>query len=71
MRPVAFGALAGITGELAVAQILRSELFETAPLDPLVFTAALVILLAFGLAAAAIPAWRAMRIDPLEVLRAE
>jgi ABC-type lipoprotein release transport system permease subunit len=36
-----------------------------------VFAAVLLILLATAMAAAAIPAWRATRIDPLEVLRAE
>jgi ABC-type antimicrobial peptide transport system permease subunit len=71
LRPVAFGAGAGIAGEVAAAQVLRSELFDTAPADPAVFTVVLVILLAMALAAAAIPAWRATRIDPLEVLRAE
>jgi putative ABC transport system permease protein len=71
LRPVAFGACAGIAGEVAAAQVLRSELFDTAPADPAVFAIVLVILLATALAAAAIPAWRATRIDPLEVLRAE
>jgi len=51
--------------------VLKSELFETAPADPLVLAAVVVLLILTALAAASIPAWRATRIDPAEVLRAE
>jgi predicted permease len=71
MRPAGLGACLGIAGGLAAARILQSELFETAPADPLVFTLAPLILITTAAAAAAIPAWRATRIDPAQVLRAE
>ncbi len=71
MRPVVVGACMGLAGAFAAARVLQSELFETAPADPLVFATVLLLLLATALAAAAIPAWRATRIDPAEVLRAE
>ena len=71
MRPVALGACAGMAGALAATRVLRSELFETAPADPLVLAAVVVVLILTALAAASIPAWRATRIDPAEVLRAE
>ena len=71
MRPVALGAGIGIAGALAATRVLESELFETAPADPLVFTVVVVLLLATAMAAASIPARRATRIDPAEVLRAE
>jgi predicted permease len=71
MRPVALGACVGMAGALAVTRMLESELFETAPDDPLVFAAVIVLLITTAVAAASRPAWRATRIDPAEVLRAE
>jgi putative ABC transport system permease protein len=71
MRPVALGACVGLAGALAATRMLESELFETAPADPWVFTVVVVLLASTALAAASIPAWRATRIDPAEVLRAE
>ncbi|HYL74561.1 MAG TPA: ABC transporter permease [Bryobacteraceae bacterium] len=71
MRPVALGACVGIAGGLAATRVLQSELFETAAADPVVFGAVFVMLMATAVAAAAIPAWRATRVDPAEVLRGE
>lgn len=71
MRPVALGACVGIAGGLAATRVLQSELFETAAADPVVFTAVFMMLMATAVAAAAIPAWRATRVDPAEVLRGE
>jgi predicted permease len=69
MRPVVLGAALGIAGGLAVTRVLEAELFETAPADPWVFAGVFVLLMATAMGAAAIPAWRAVRIDPAVVLR--
>jgi ABC-type lipoprotein release transport system permease subunit len=45
--------------------------FEINPSDPLTFAAASATILAVSALAAAIPAVRAMRVDPLAALRAE
>ena len=71
MRPVVFGVVFGMAGGLAATRVLQAELFETAPADPLVFSAVVALLIVTGVAAAWLPAWRATRIDPSEVLRAE
>ena len=71
MRPVILGAAVGVAGGLAATRLLQSELFETPPADPLIFFLVVVLIAVTALAAAAIPAWRAIRIDPAEVLRAE
>jgi putative ABC transport system permease protein len=71
MRPVIFGACVGIAGALATTRVLQSELFETQAMDPSIFGIGLAVMIATAAAAASIPAWRAMRIDPAEVLRAE
>lgn len=71
MRPVFLGACAGIAGGLATTRVLQSELFETQAADPAIFALVFVGLIATAGAAASLPAWRATRIDPAEVLRAE
>lgn len=71
MRPVALGVCAGVAGALAAARMLQSELFETAPGDPLVFAGVVLLLASTALVSSSIPAWRAARIDPADVLRVE
>jgi ABC-type lipoprotein release transport system permease subunit len=46
-------------------------LFEVKPNDPAVTATVVVILMAITLAACALPAWRASRIDPAITLRTE
>jgi putative ABC transport system permease protein len=50
---------------------VKTFLFEVQPNDVRVFAAALMVLAAAGLAASAIPARRASRVDPMIALRAE
>ncbi len=71
MRPVVLGACIGIAGGLATTRVLQSELFETQAADPSVFGIVFAVMIATAGAAASLPAWRATRIDPAEVLRAE
>jgi putative ABC transport system permease protein len=71
MRPVLIGSVIGIAGGLAATRVLEAELFQTAPMDPLVFSVVFVLLMLTAMGAAAVPAWRAMGIDPAEVLRSE
>ena len=71
MRPVAAGACVGIAGGLAATRVLQSELFETRATDPVVFAGVIALLIVTALGAAAGPAWRATRIDPAAVLRAD
>ena len=46
-------------------------LFDTSPRNPAVFLLVTVVLLVVGLLASVVPAWRAARVNPIEVLRAE
>jgi predicted permease len=71
LGPVVIGTIAGVAAGLGATRVLQSELFETAPADPVVFASVVVILLVTAAAAASIPARRATRIDPAEMLRGE
>jgi ABC-type lipoprotein release transport system permease subunit len=50
---------------------MRGVLFEVSPLDPTAFAAACAATAFIGLAAGSIPAGRAARVAPVEVLRDE
>jgi putative ABC transport system permease protein len=69
--PVAIGLAAGIAGAFALTGVLKSLLFEVSATDPMIFAAISVGLLIVALAAMAVPARRAARVNALEVLRHE
>jgi predicted permease len=69
--PVGAGVLAGVFGALLATRLVRSLLYETNTLDPLVLSAGIGLLLATALLAALLPARRAMQVDPMRVLREE
>jgi putative ABC transport system permease protein len=68
---VGTGLAIGLASAMATGRFLASQLFEVKPTDPATFGAVAAILLATGFAACTIPAWRAMRVDPLVALRNE
>ena len=68
---IAIGGAIGLLACLAVGRLLTAILFEVKPADPGSLVVALVVLAAIGLGAACIPAVRASKVDPAEVLRAE
>ena len=63
------GLAIGLTGGVLLMRTFRSVLFGVAPADPLTLAVVAIALLATALAACAIPARRAMRIDPVAALR--
>jgi len=70
-RLVLIGVLIGAVLALAVGNLLRSQLFGVQPADPLTFAAVVGLLGAVGLLAAALPARRAARVDPVVTLKSE
>ena len=68
---VAAGVATGIVAALAVGHLLGAILFEVTPADPLSAALSLGVLTAIGLGAASIPAVRASKTEPVEVLRSE
>ncbi|HKT50275.1 MAG TPA: ABC transporter permease [Candidatus Angelobacter sp.] len=65
------GIVAGLVGSLLFAGFMSSLLFDTRAIDPLTFAAVAVVLLVVALLACFVPAYRASRIDPANVLRQE
>ncbi len=65
------GLAIGIPAAFGAGRLLESQLFEVRASDPLTYVAVGAILLFTGLIACAIPAGRAMRLDPLTALREE
>jgi predicted permease len=63
------GLAAGVPLALAASRLLGSLLYGVSAVDPLVFLAVPLIVLAVSLAACYVPARRAMRLDPLAALR--
>ena len=71
MMPVVGGIIGGIAASALLSGVLSSFLFGVEPMDMASLGAASAVLLATGIAAAAIPGIRASRTDPVEALRAE
>jgi hypothetical protein len=68
---VGVGAALGIIGGVIASSLLRGLLFGVSMADPLTLGGASMVLLLVALAASAVPAWKAVRVDPLNSLRAE
>ena len=71
MKPVAWGLGIGLGLALAMARFLDSLLFNVTATDATVYVAVAALLAVAALAAAFIPTLKAMRIDPVQTLRAE
>jgi putative ABC transport system permease protein len=69
--PVGGGLALGLVASQAATRAIRSLLYETSPADPASIVASVGILVAAMFVAAFLPAYRASRIDPIKVLRAE
>jgi predicted permease len=71
IRATLAGVAIGIVSGLALTRLLRSLLYGVPPSDWLTFVSVTLLLLVVALAACAIPARRAMRVDPIVALRYE
>ncbi|HEY9227771.1 MAG TPA: hypothetical protein VIP11_14035, partial [Gemmatimonadaceae bacterium] len=65
------GIVIGLAGAAALTRYLSTFLFGVEPTDPTTLAAVVVILAVVTVAACAIPAMRAVRIDPSEALRCD
>jgi predicted permease len=63
------GLILGVGGSVALRSVVAGQLYGVKPLDPAVMSAVIITLAAVGLAACVGPARRAIRVDPVTVLR--
>jgi putative ABC transport system permease protein len=68
---VAIGLIIGIIGAVSLQKAVANEIYGVKPLDPLVLASVMAVLSVVALAACAIPARRATRVDPITALRSE
>jgi putative ABC transport system permease protein len=66
---VSIGVVVGVLASFGLTRFIENMLFGVTPTDPVTFVIIVAILGAVALLACLIPAQRAMRVDPLVVLR--
>jgi putative ABC transport system permease protein len=71
MKLAAIGAVLGLCAAVVSSSALVSLLFGVSRLDPLTYLSVTALLLAVAAAACAIPAARAITVDPVQALRSE
>lgn len=69
LAPAAAGLVLGLLGSLALSRTIAMFLYETNPLDPLIYAAAPALLLTITTIACLVPASHAARLDPMAALR--
>jgi len=69
LRLVAIGGAFGLAGAIVAVRFVRGLLFGVEPSDPMTWIAVSTALVIVGVVACAVPARRAMRIDPVRALR--
>jgi ABC-type antimicrobial peptide transport system permease subunit len=63
------GIAVGTVGSLAMTRVLEGLVFGVSTTDPLAFIGVIVLLVSVALIASWLPARRAARVDPMQVLR--
>ncbi len=71
MSPALVGIAAGTIAALASARVMRTLVFGVSASDPLTLAAVGATLALVALMASLVPAYRALRLDPVKILRAE
>jgi len=68
---IALGLAAGVGGALGLTRLLRTQLAGVTATDPATFAVVAILLGVVAMAACAVPARRALRVDPIVALRQE
>jgi putative ABC transport system permease protein len=71
MKPILLGVAIGLAAALALSRVVASLIFGVRATDPLTFAAVALLLVAVGLLATILPAYRATRVEPVRILRDE
>jgi ABC-type antimicrobial peptide transport system permease subunit len=70
-RAVTVGLVVGTGLSLGLAPVLRSYLYGLSPHDPIAYVGVIALLVVAAGTATALPAWRAVQVDPAVTLRHE
>jgi ABC-type antimicrobial peptide transport system permease subunit len=68
---LAFGSAAGLLLGILASRVLAFVVYQATPRDPLVLAGVVLAMALLGLLATWIPAQRALKVDPLILLREE
>jgi ABC-type antimicrobial peptide transport system permease subunit len=71
IRQILLGLTLGLLGAFAVTRVLRTALVGVSPSDPVTFLSVVAVLMLAGVLGCAIPARRAVRVDPVVALRCD
>jgi putative ABC transport system permease protein len=71
LTPAISGIAIGLLAAVLLSRLLRNMLFEVEALDPSVFAGVALVLALVSIAAAIVPARRAVRVDPVVALRCD
>lgn len=71
LKLAGIGVVLGLAGAAGAGKAAQSLLFNVSPFDPISFLTVSLFLMVVALAASAMPARRAMKVDPIIALRAE
>jgi putative ABC transport system permease protein len=71
MKPILLGVGIGIAAALALGSVVSSLIYGVRPTDPLTFATVASLLIAVGVLATIVPAYRATRVEPVRTLRDE
>jgi putative ABC transport system permease protein len=68
---VAVGLVLGLLGAWGLTRLIEELLYQVEPTDPLTFVLVSLFFALVAIVACLLPAWRAVRVDPLVALQAE
>jgi len=71
MTLTVLGVSIGLAGGAAASQAIAAMLFGISRFDPVTYLGVIVLLAGVAVIACGVPAWRAMKVDPIVALRHE
>jgi putative ABC transport system permease protein len=70
-RMVVLGVIIGVAGGIALSRYLSSLFFGVSPANPTTYVEVALLMIGIALVACFLPAWRAIRVNPMVALRYE